>query len=57
MTTRIIVNGKRRPDLEARICPHPPERLYSGYANLPDGKGGLVRKIWIACCDCGAVLR
>ena len=38
-------------------CKHPPRRLYAGYAYNPFtgrcDKDGL----WIACCECGTVLK
>ena len=34
-------------------CDHPPRRLFAGYAMQADGQTGQ----WVACCDCGEVLR
>lgn len=35
-----------------KICPHPPHRMYTWWAD--DAKG---RHLMVACCDCGEVLR
>lgn len=35
-------------------CPHPPARLYCGTTFDP---GTGKHQIWVACCDCGALLK
>lgn len=41
-------------------CDHPPNRLYAGHGEEPvrrQGQTVMVEFLWIACCDCGAVLK
>ena len=41
------------PDTGAPACAHPPHRLYCGHAR--DEQLRVI--LWIACCECGAVLQ
>lgn len=39
----------------ATPCPHPPSRYYCGKGR--DDRAPLGHVWWLACCDCGAILR
>lgn len=39
---------------KAAGCAHPPHRLYAGATYDP---GTHANRIWVACCDCGALLQ
>lgn len=41
------------PRFKKSTCKHPPERLYSWYANNEN----LETVLCVCCCDCGAVLK
>lgn len=41
------------PATDPGTCRHPPARYFTGYAMHADGE----TRLWVACCDCGEVLR